>query len=93
MITSASAIAEADDPISAPQKGLGPGSQSPEPFPLQNSHFLGTAERGHHRHLGPPGKPTVGILGEGHAPFVAVLSGRQTSHTSIIVLPIWGSGE
>ena len=52
--------AEADETIPDTK---GRESRTPPDFPLHNSPFLGTAGRGHHRHLGPLAADAV-MVGE-----------------------------
>jgi hypothetical protein len=66
---------KADESITAPK---GHGSPDPAAFPLQITIF-GDRGRGHDRHRGPQGKPTAVMVGEGHAPAVAVLLSRRGS--------------
>ena len=56
----------ADESIPAPK---GRESRTPTDFPLHNSMFLGAREGAIIAFVGPPGK----LVGEGHAPVVAVL--------------------
>jgi len=65
--------------MSAP-KGHGP--PDPTVFSLQTGRFQGTAGGGHDRVLGPPCDPRCHLVGEGHAPVVAVLLAGTQSQTS-----------
>jgi len=57
------------------------GSPGPSPFSPANHCSRGTARRGHDRHRGPYEADAV-MVGEGHAPVVAVLLAAARSQTS-----------
>jgi hypothetical protein len=69
-----------------PPKGANHGP--PKPFPLQEDRFQGTTTGGHDADRGPPwraplrGSPAV-LVGEGHAPVVAVLLASAKPDESI----------
>jgi hypothetical protein len=78
---------KADEPIAAPR---GRESRTPRAFPLQTGRFPGTTTGGHDGDRGPSGRrrsaasPAV-VVGEGHAPVVAVLApgvNEFTTHES-----------